>query len=268
MRKWAILALVVALMLAACNGDEDKDTDQGDNNAPSNSSNAVPMPGTGTEEAEAGVDTTVYEPGVDAQTGLTVLTHSVYSREGTAHVFAQVQNDSGQTLNRVESYVYALDAQGFPLGSSLNASPLITDIPPGQVFYVGLDFPAGEEFSDVRLWIQYETGQPSALTPAFNLPVTIDSQGAAENGVYTVRGAAQNTSPQNLMFPVVDVALIGPDNELVGFAHAVITGGLGEDGTWAAGAAITFEAAFNFIAVEPGLVQEAAVLAVGYAAAQ
>ena len=89
------------------------------------------------------------------------------------------------------------------------------------------------------------------------------SQSIGENGLYTVSGTAQNTTQDDLYFPVIDVALIGPDDDLVGLAHAVLFTGR-DDGVWPAGAEAPFEAQFSFLSVGPELVSEVRISAVGY----
>jgi hypothetical protein len=63
---------------------------------------------------------------------------------------------------------------------------------------------------------------------------------------------------------VIDVALIGPDEELVGFVHGRLTT-IGPGVAWPAGESVPFEARFTGLAVMPEQVTSIRVMAVGYA---
>ncbi len=96
------------------------------------------------------------------------------------------------------------------------------------------------------------------------LPVTVDSHGVGDGVPYVARGTAQNTSGKDLMFPVIDIVLIGPDDNLVGLGHGLVTDGL-TDNVWAAGGTVTFEASFAFIAAAPEQITGVVATAAGYA---
>ncbi|MBN1200642.1 MAG: hypothetical protein JXJ20_02180 [Anaerolineae bacterium] len=268
MRKWMLLAILLALVLAlaACGGDGDDDKDS-DGGPPETENETVPVaPDTdATEEASsAAVLSVAYDPGPDMQTGLTLLTYSVYPGDETTHFFAEVRNDTGHALNRALAHLYALDQDGYPLGPLMDASSLLNDIPAGQAFYVASEFATPELFADVFFRVEYETGEPGPLRGFYGLPVTVEYQGPGETMPYVVRGSAENNTGQDLMLPVIDVALTGPDDELVGLSHGVVDTGTA-DGTWSAGQAAVFEAPFTFVAVEPDRVQEVKIAAAGYA---
>lgn len=260
MRKRALLIGVLVLVLAACGGNDGNN----DNESPAgnDSVQATPSPDA-TEPVSDSVEISQYEPGVYTQSGLTVLRHKVFSQDEVTYVIGEVRNDTSQMLAIGAAYVIPLDANGFTLGPAVSASSLLTNIPPGQVYYVAANFPTPADFGETAIWVQNEPADMMPLTGYFELPATIESQGMAE-GIYTIRGTVQNTSDQPLYFPVIDVVLIGPDDDLVGFSHGRLT--TADPGAaWPAGESVPFEAQFVGLAVPPEQVTNVRVLAVGYA---
>ena len=252
MRTWLPLLMILALMLAAC----------GDDSAPPPGPTNTPSTTDATGEPAEGFELEPREAGLRVRKGLTVLTYNEGTQDGTGYFFAEVRNDSGQVLSQVDAVIYALDKDGFKL-SEASANPLITDIPPGQVFYVGQSFALPEGYAASQYWLWYNPAAEARLQGAFSLPASVTSQGANEDGLYTVRGTARNTATADLRFPVVDVILLGPDETLVGLAHAVVSTG-SYDGAWPAGAEASFEVQFPFISVSPELISEVRVSAAGY----
>jgi hypothetical protein len=262
MRKWMLWGIVLALALTACGGKKEK-KEPALTPSPTPLVTEEPGSGTGLEPSTYAV----YTPGLQVKAGLTLVTYSLYSQAGTTYFWGEVRNDTGQTVSRITSSLYPLDSEGVSLSDNLiDASALVTDIPPGQTVFVAAEFPTPDQFAGTAIWVQYETGAPGALLGFYNLPVTIDSQGPGEVMGYTVTGTIQNNSGKDLLVhsSVVDVALIGPDDRLVGFTRAIITPG-SADGQWAAGQAAAFEALFAFTAVEADQIKEVRVSAVGYA---
>lgn len=252
MRNWLPLLLILALTLAAC----------GDEPAPPPRPTDTPPGIDATGEPENAFELEPLVPGLRVRNGLTVLTHSEGVREGTGYFFAEVRNDSGQLLSQVDAVIYALDEDGLKL-DEIAANPLLTDIPPGQVFYAGQSFAPPDGYADTQRWLWYTPADEPRLQGVFNLPASVTSQGTSESGLYTVSGTAQNTADADLYFPVIDVALIGADEDLVGLAHAVLVTGR-DDGVWPAGAEASFEAQFSFISVGPELISGVRISAVGY----
>jgi len=252
MRNWLPLLLILALTLAAC----------GDDSTPPPTPTDTPAGLDATAEPQSAFELESLVPGLHVRNGLTVLTHSEGVREGVGYFFAEVRNDSDQWLSQVDAVIYVLDQDGLKL-DEISANPLITDIPPGQVFYAGQSFPLPDGYADTQRWLWYTPTDEPSLQGVFNLPASITSQSTSESGLYTVSGTAQNTANADLYFPVIDVALIGPDDNLVGLAHATLLTGR-DDGLWPAGAEVPFEAQFPFISVGPELVSEVRISAVGY----
>ena len=254
MRRWVLLiGLVLALLLAACDGGDDE-TPQDEVVEPE-----------ATEVLQEAVDLLPIEPGLKMQTGLTMLNHSLGKRGDIGYFYGEVRNDTGKQLHAIESFVYAVDELGYEIGIHV-ADSLMTEIPPGQVFYVGRDFTTSEDFADAQIWVRYLEGE-AVVDGFFNLPATVEYHGLAENMEYVVRGTVQNTSGQTLNYYVVDVVLIGPDENLVGLSRGVLTLSAA-DGSWQPGENAAFEAPFFFTAVEPDLVQDVRVAAAGYAQRQ
>ena len=246
MRNWLPLLLILALTLAAC----------GDEPAPPPRPTDTPPGIDATGEPENAFELEPLVPGLRVRNGLTVLTHSEGVREGTGYFFAEVRNDSGQLLSQVDAVIYALDEDGLKL----------TDRPTRCYRHSPDRSYAGQSFACpmVTPLAALAVVHPSAgLQGVFNLPASVTSQGTSESGLYTVSGTAQNTADADLYFPVIDVALIGPDDDLVGLAHAVLVTGR-DDGVWPAGAEAPFEAQFSFISVGPELVSGVRISAVGY----
>jgi hypothetical protein len=257
MRKRAVLSVILALALAACNGSK-KETEPESGNTP------LPSPAAAsTEQAETGADYSTLEPGLHMQSGLTMIRYNSGALNGTGYFYGEVRNDTGALLARAESTVYPLDTGGFRL-ATVDASPLLTDLAPGLVFYVGREFTADENFADSSLWVRYNAGDDPSLEGFFGLPVTVDSHGVGDGVAYVAHGTAQNTSGKDLMFPVIDIVLIGPDDNLVGLGHGLVTDGL-TDNVWAAGGTVTFEASFGFIAAAPEQITGVVATAAGYA---
>lgn len=249
-RLW--LLFVVLLALVACQADNKPD------------STATPEVTPVTPEATTAVIELVpLTPGLKVRDGLTVLTHSEGIREGTVYFFAEVRNDSGQFLSQIDALIYPLDADHLKLGQ-VSAAPLMTDIPPGQVFYAGTAFAAPETYADMQRWLWYTPAEQPTLRGRFGLPVTVETRRADENRIYMVSGTAQNDSGVDLYYPLIDVALIGPDDDLVGLAHAAVS--TEREGVWPAGTPAQFTATFRFLAVPPEQVTDVRVLAAGYEA--
>jgi len=261
MRRWALLgiALVLALALAACGGDDEQDdTQPQDGGAPT----AEGPDAAATEEANDPIELVPREPGMNVQTGLTLVTYSVGVEEGTGYFFGEVRNDTGQSLRQIYATLYPLDGENYPL-DTLQADSLLADIPPGQTIYLARTYPAPENATDAQVWVRYETGDP-ALQGYFDLPGTVDANGSDPAAAYLVQGTAENTSGVDLTFPVVDAVLIGPDDNLIGVAHGVITGGV-QDGVWPAGETVTFEARFDYVLGDIAQVRDVRIAAAGYA---
>lgn len=249
-RLWLLLVLLLALV--ACQGDE----------KPAPPTTPPVTPSNPAEEA-AGVELVPLTPGLKTRSGLTILAQRDGIQEGTAYFFAEVRNDSGQFLSSVDAVIYPLDKDNVKL-DQVSAAPLLRDIPPGQTFYVGAAYTPPDGYVDSQRWLWYESAEQPTYRGHFGLPATIESKGIDPNGVYVVSGTAQNTTNADLYWPLVDVALIGPDDDLVGLAHAAVS--TDREGVWPAGTVARFTATFRFVAVPPELVTEARVLAAGYEA--
>lgn len=252
MRNWLPLLLLLALLLAAC----------GDDSAPPPAPAPTPASTDTIDEPAEGFELEPREPGLRVRNGLTLLTHNEGVQDNTGYFFAEVRNDSGQVLTHVDAVIYALDKDGFKL-SEVSANPLISDIPPGQVFYVGQSFALPDGYAASQQWLWYTPAGEPRLQGVFNLPASVTSQGVDDNGVYTVKGTALNTAAADLRFPVIAVVLIGPEEALVGLAYAVVSTG-GDDGAWPAGAEASFEVRFPFISVSSELLSGLRVAAAGY----
>lgn len=258
MRKW-VLYMGLVVILAACNGGDKKDDDT--NDQPPAGGDASQADAT-EDPFDSSFEQIPIEPGLKVQNGLTLLTYSLGMREGVAYFYGEVRNDTGESLRRVECWVYPVDADGYQLGN-VNAEPLVVDIPAGQTVYVGRDYNIGDVYADAQVWLRYEKGEPQ-FQGFYGLPVTISYRGlGAEGMAYVVRGTAENTTGQDLQFHVIDVALIGPDENLVGLARGVLSTSAA-NGVWPAGETAEWEAPFFFTAVEPDQVRDVRVSAVGY----
>jgi hypothetical protein len=247
-----ILVAALALALAACDGDEDQPDDEVDE---------VVEPDA-TEEVREGFELLPFEPGLKMQKGLTMLNYSLGDYQGTAYFYGEVRNDTGERLGRAESLIYALDELNYEVGSYM-ADPLVTEIPPGQVFYVGKEFPAPEGFMDAQVWVTYLPGEPQ-FDSFFDLPATVSYHGPTTGMAYVVRGTVENNTARALLFNVVDVVLIGPDDNLVGLSRGILSTSAG-DGTFPAGEIASFEAPFFFVAADPETVTDVRLGTAGYA---
>jgi hypothetical protein len=258
MRRRALLgiALVLVLAVAAC-GDDDETVPPGDG-APTAEGQDVAA----TEEVAEPMEFVPLEPGVNVQAGLTLLTYSVGIEEGTGYFFGEVRNDTGENLRQVYAVLYPLDAENYPT-TTIPTDSLLTDIPPSQTIVLSRTFSAPENVVDAQVWVRHETGDPM-LQGYFDLPGTVEANGSDPAAAYLVQGTAENTSGVDLTYPVVDVILIGPDDNLIGVAHGVFTGGV-QDGVWPAGETVAFDARFDFVLSDIAQVRDVRIAAAGYA---
>ena len=255
------LTFALLVVLAACGGKAEETPPP-----PS----TTPVPSTAQPVAESSttphptdlpaVELTLLEPALIVRDGLTVLSENSGALNDTVYFFAALRNDTDQTLNRVDVTVTMLAADGFQLGQ-FTAPPPITDIPPGQAFYVGGWAAKPNEYAGAERRIWYETGTPR-FVGHFGLPAEVSEQAPDENGGYLVRGTVTNDSADTLVMPVVTVALVGADEKVIGLTNAALQLP-SADGTWPAGTSADFEARFTFVAGDTQNA-EAHVFAVGY----
>lgn len=259
MRTWALvaIALVLLLALAACDGGDSDDT-------PPDGATVTPIP-TPTAQADDGQDFTIYEPGFHPQAGLIVEPFQG-AQDGTGYFYARVRNDTAVPLDQVELTISLLDDSGYLQDRIYTRSLLGDDIPADFEFTIGSTFPLPEGFAGTDIWIRYEPATDAATTSQgfYDLPVTVAEQypGDGEPYVYEVRGTVENNTGRELFTVPIDVVLIGPDEDIVGFEHGLTEPGL----ILADGDSADFEARFRFVAVDPALISEVRVFAAGYAA--
>ncbi len=262
MRRMYAFALFVTLLvaLAACGGQSEETPPPPSVTAapptqPAAESSTTPHP---TDLPAVAAD--LLEPALVVRDGLTVLSENSGALNNTVYFFAAVRNDTDQTLSNVDVVITMLAADGFQLGQ-FTAPPSITDIPPGQTFYVGGWAAKPDEYTGAERRIWYETGTPR-FSGHFGLPAEVSEQGPDDAGGYVVRGTVTNNSEDTLIMPVVTVALVGPDEKIVGLTNAVLQLP-NADGTWSPQTQAPFEARFTFVAGDTQNV-EPRVLAVGY----
>lgn len=259
MRKWLLLFLVlggIVGLLVACGSKQNK--------ALGSAEGLVPVPvAQATEVPTPGSEFEPVTPGLVTRKGLTVLSQNDGTRNDTYYFYAEIRNDTSQYLSQIEAYVYPLDAYGYQL-DTISASPLLTDIAPGQTFYIGREFPVPRGFANTQRWIWFDTSTDRPRFKGyFNLPTTITFKGARWRVAYLVRGTATNNTGKNLVFPVVDVLLTQSDGTPVGLTHAVVKTS-SADGVWKPGEVVTYEATFRFTAVRSWQIAGVKVSATGY----
>jgi len=194
--------------------------------------------------------------------GLTLLSTNEGAVDGTAYFFAEVRNDSGHYLSQVDAVIYSLDQNGLQI-DEFSMGTLLTDIPPGQAFFVGRAYPLPDDAVDAQHWLWYTPTDQPRFRGVFNLPATVESQGPLEGAAYAVNGTVENTSENDLLFPVIDVALLGPDNTIVALTRGVLATSAA-DGTWPSGETARFEAIFPFASVPADQISDVRVSAAGY----
>ncbi len=257
---WFALALVVALLLAAC-GEDDSGPDR-----PTGSPTGTPAPALdATAEAEdaAPLDYTTFQPGWRVPSGFTVLRTTDTAAGDTGAFFAEVRNDTGRLLRTVEGTLYLLDADNVLL-DSLTLNVPLNDIPPGHTFALGRTFPLPDGYAAVSAWLDYTPADAPSLAAFYDLPVTVESHGPGQAVPYEVRGSVQNTAGRDLLFWDVTLIAQDADNQIVGLTHAVLS--LDSPGApWPAGAAVPFEARFGGLAVDPASVASVTAAVAGYA---
>ena len=215
----------------------------------------------GTALFDEPITISTYEPGTQVQSGLTLLSSNVGMRDGQAYFYAMVRNDSSNLISQVRVLLHALDDTNYVVAEYQELA-LVTDIPPGQVITVGGSYAVPEQAVESANFVLYET-EAQAYQGFFDLPVTVTFQGAGEMAAYVVRGTVDNTAGQTLYFPVIDVLLLGPDDQPVGLAHGVVMS-QPPAAAWGAGVSAEFEAAFDFTVLDAQMIREVQVLAVGY----
>ncbi len=257
------LALLVVLLavLAACGGKSEEtppppSVTPAQTTQPVAESSTTPLP----TDLPA-IELTLLEPQLIVRDGLTVLSENSGAVDDTVYFFAAMRNDTANPLNRVDVTITMLASDGFQLGQ-FTAPPPITDIPPGQTFYVGGWATKPNEYAGTERRIWYENNGTQQFTGHFGLPAEITEQTPDENGGYVVRGTVTNDSADPLIMPVVTVALVGADEKVIALTNAVLQLP-NADGTWPPGAQASFEARFTFIAGD-AQEAEARVFATGY----
>lgn len=271
---WIVLLFVLTLALAAC-GDEADPTPSAENTAPAENAPAATeeapveaaAPDTAaTEEATPESDEADFNPippGLHARSGLTVVRATEYAENGTGAYFAELRNDTGETLRAVGGSIDLLDAENLRL-RAVPLSTLLSDIPPGASFFVGETFPLPQGYAGTAIWLDYTPADAPTLDAHFDLPVTVDTHGPGESALYTAQGTVENTTGQPLVFWVLTLAAFDADGNIIGLAHAVVTpDASGND--WPAGTSATFEATFPALAGEPASVTSVTASATGYA---
>lgn len=275
-QAWAILLLVLTLALAAC-GDEPEPAPPTQDNAPAQATPAAPVdlppeelapvddlaateePAPNTDEP----DDNVVPPGLHARAGLTVVRSTEYAEGGTGAFFAEVRNDTGETLRAVDGSIDLLDAENTRLRAVALAT-LLNDIPPGESIFLGSTFPLPQGYADAAVWLDYTPVETPSLDAFFALPVTFESHGPGESALYAARGTVENNTGRDLVFWAVTVAALDADNQIIGLAHAIVTPE-SADGSWPAGASAPFVAMFGSLAGDASTVTTVAASAVGYA---
>jgi hypothetical protein len=259
MRKWLLLFLVLGVAvgaLVACGSKKNKVQGSEEGLVPVSLAQATEVPTPGSEFEPI-------TPGLVMRKGLTMLAQNEGVVNDTYFFYGEVRNDTTQYLTQVEAYVYPLDSFGYQL-DTISVSPLLTDIAPGETFYIGRDAPVPNGFVNTQRWVWFETSADEPrFTGYFDLPTTIDFQGTEANAAYVVRGTATNNTGQTLIFPVVDVMLAEMGGEPVGLTHAVVTTS-NPNGSWMAGEVATYEAVFRFVAADVTDIATVTVSATGY----
>jgi hypothetical protein len=256
-RLWAlwIAAGLIVLLLAACNGDDKKDQKDTDN------PNVVP-PDSTEEVGPPPVEVGKITPGLKVRSGLTVVSLNEGIENGTLYFYAEMRNDTDQYFKVVEAFLYLLNEQSVQI-DTVPMTTLLTDIPPGQIFYVGRELPVPEKYADAQRWLWYDPVEEPSLTAYFALPATVEFQGAVEGAAYLVRGQTENNTGKELAFPIIDVVLFNSEGKPIGLTHGVIQVSRA-DGMWPAGEVAPFEAAFAFVAGGGEQVTQVKVLSAGY----
>jgi hypothetical protein len=257
MRKWLLLFLVLGVfvgLLVACGSKQNK--------ALGSAEGLVPVPVAQATDVPPDSGFEPITPELVTRKGLTVLSQNEGTGNNRHYFYAEIRNDTNQYLSHIEAYIYPLDAYGYQL-DTISASPLLTDIAPGQTFFVGREFRPPSGFVNTQRWIWFDTStdQPR-FKGYFNLPTTIRYRGVRWHMAYYVRGTATNNTGKNLVFPVVDVLLMS-GNTPVGLCHAVVKTS-SANGVWKPGEVVTYEAVFNYTAVTSGYITAAKVSATGY----
>lgn len=271
-KAWVALLLAVTLLLAAC-GDEPEPAPQA-TDIPAEAAGAADAPAdlppagedTTTEEpapSSVELDFTVYTPGLQARSGLTIVRSTLRDEGETGAYFAEIRNDSGMMLRTVDGSIDLLDSENLRLGT-IPLYILLNDIPPGESFFIGETFALPAGYADMAILLDFTTAEDSSLDVFFDLPVTIETQGTGEGTLYTARGSIENNTGRDLVFWAVTLAALDAENNLIGLSHALVTPD-SPDGNWPAGTNATFEAPFTALAGDAASVASVATVAVGYA---
>ena len=260
-QAWVAVLAALTLALAACGDQSEPDTPPPDAPTPPAQSSAA-----ATEEPEpdgAEMDFNVYTPGLHLRAGLTLLRSTEHAAGDTGAFFAELRNDTGALLRAVDGSIDLLDAEGLRL-EAVPLHVLLSDIPPGERFFVGETYALPAGYAASAVWLDYTTAETPSLAAYFDLPVTIEAHGPGETLPYTARGTLDNTTGQDLALWALTLAALDADGQIIGLSHAVVTPGAPGQG-WPAGTAATFEATFGALAGDPSAVASHEASAVGYA---
>lgn len=265
-QAWIAVLAALTLALAACGDESAPDTPQPDAPTPPAQSSGAATEDAATEEPEpdgAEMDFNVYTPGLHLRAGLTLLRSTEHAAGSAGAFFGEIRNDTGALLRAVDGSIDLLNTEGLRLGT-VPLHVLLSDIPPGESFFVGETYPLPAGYAAAAVWLDYTAAETPSLAAYSDLPVNIEAHGPGETLPYTARGTLNNTTGQDLALWTLTLAALDASGQIIGLSHPVVTPDTPGQG-WPAGAAATFEATFDSLAGDPSAVASLEASAVGYA---
>lgn len=246
--KKIFLLLFLVLLLVACGDDKKSDSQE--------------APPENTTEARPTQQLLPIQPGirtVSTDNLEVVHVNSFVSEGGNGWIALEVKNNNDYHLNNYTITLTLLDENQLELQTLAYNTPF-AKIPAGYSLPIGIPFTVPEDYADFVALVEVDRNfnpATQALTGVFDLPTTLNPLENRQIPL-TVSGTLTNNQSQDIVTPVVVVALYDTEGKIIHVAGAVLE----NSGVLPAGESTPFTATFAYL---PTLdFEEIRVVSAGY----